>query len=142
MDDDLTNLPIAEADKLARERIEQHRDEMGAWRLRRATRVLQERKTSSVAEIAADMSVHPQVVYELLREARAALEAWWNNLADADRRLFLAHRNDYPLPADVVQRLGATKQIIVGGKWADQDGYDFMWPSHLQQFLQDKVGDE
>jgi len=142
MIDDLAELPIAEADKLARENIERCRDEMGVWRVRRAGRVLQERRTSSVAEIAADMGVHPQVVYELLREARTALETWWGNLSDADRSLFLEHRDDYPLPADVVERLRATRQIIVGGKWEGQGGYDFMWPSHLQQFLTDKAGRE
>lgn len=139
MTDDLEKLPIAEADKLARENIEQHRDEMGNWRVARARRVLQERRRSSVAEIAAAVGVHSQVVYDLLREARSALEAWWENLSEDDRALFLEQRDAYPLPANVVTRLRATRQIIVGGKWGDQEGYDFMWPSHLQQFLADKA---
>jgi hypothetical protein len=71
----LEGLPIAEADRLAREQIDRHRQEMGRWRLARAERVAKERGAGrSVADIAADLSVHPQVVYDLLREARKATE--------------------------------------------------------------------
>lgn len=71
MTEDLGQLPLPEADRLARERIEHHRDQMGQWRRARAARVATERAAGrSVAEIAADMGVHEQVVYELLRAAR------------------------------------------------------------------------
>jgi len=74
VNEDLADLPIAQADQVARERIEQHRDEMGRWRRARAERVAQERQTRPVVDIAAEMGVHPQVVYELLREARNSIE--------------------------------------------------------------------
>jgi hypothetical protein len=72
MSDSLADLPIAEADRLARQQVEHHREEMGRWRRARAVRVAQERETRSVTDIAADMGVHPQVVYDLLREVRNA----------------------------------------------------------------------
>jgi hypothetical protein len=43
--DDLAALPIAEADRVARERIEHHREQMGAWRRARADRIATERAT-------------------------------------------------------------------------------------------------
>lgn len=70
MTDDLSQLPIADADRIAREKIEHHRAEMGRWRQARADRVATERKGRRVADIAADMGVHQQVVYDLLREAK------------------------------------------------------------------------
>jgi hypothetical protein len=71
--EELTQLPIAEADRLARQKIEHHRDEMGEWRRARAVRVAKERDSGrSVADIAGDMGVTQQVVYDLIREARKA----------------------------------------------------------------------
>lgn len=71
MTDDLSRLPLAEADSRARERIEHHRDEMGQWRRARAARLAAERDGGkSVAEIAAEIGVTVQVVYDLIREAR------------------------------------------------------------------------
>lgn len=64
-------MPLADADRLARRQIEHHRDEMAQWRRARARRVAAERATGrSVADIAGELGVHVQVVYELLREAR------------------------------------------------------------------------
>jgi hypothetical protein len=69
--DDLSAMPLAEADRLARQQIEYHRDEMGQWRRARAARVAAERATGrSVTAIASEMGVHVQVVYDLLRQAR------------------------------------------------------------------------
>ncbi|BAL87208.1 hypothetical protein AMIS_19880 [Actinoplanes missouriensis 431] len=69
----LPNLPIAEADQLARQQVEHHRQQMSTWRQARARRIAQERATGrTVADIAADIGVHQQVVYELLREAKKA----------------------------------------------------------------------
>lgn len=69
--DDLDALPIAEADRVARDHIERHREQMGEWRRARAARIAGERANGrSAAEIAADIGVHVQVVYDLLREAR------------------------------------------------------------------------
>lgn len=71
MIEDLAALPIAEADRLAREKIDHHRNEMGRWRQARAARVVQEREAGRrVPEIAADLGVTTQVVYTLLREVQ------------------------------------------------------------------------
>ncbi|NMO57502.1 hypothetical protein HH310_40825 [Actinoplanes sp. TBRC 11911] len=67
---EVADLPIAEADRLARQQVERHRQEMSRWRQIRAARVAQERRTRSVGEIAEAIGVTQQVVYELLREAR------------------------------------------------------------------------
>jgi hypothetical protein len=68
---DLNKLPLPEADRLAREQIEHHRDQMGWWRRARANRVAAEREAGrSVPDIAAELKVHEQTVYSLLREAR------------------------------------------------------------------------
>lgn len=64
-------MPLPEADRLARERIEHHREQMGQWRRARAARIAAERASGlSVAEIAEAIGVHEQVVYDLLRVAR------------------------------------------------------------------------
>ena len=73
MTEDLSELPIREADRVARQQIERCRDEMGQWRRARAVRVAQERDAGrDIADIAADMGVTEQVVYGLIREARKA----------------------------------------------------------------------
>ncbi|MEU4558427.1 hypothetical protein AB0F72_08555 [Actinoplanes sp. NPDC023936] len=73
MTDALAGLPLADADRLAREQVEHHREQMSTWRRARAQRIAQERATGRpVTDIAADMGVHVQVVYELLREAKKA----------------------------------------------------------------------
>jgi predicted transcriptional regulator len=73
--DELIQLPIAEADRLAREQVEHHRAEMSRWRQSRAKRVAQERDAGrSVADIATEMGVTQQVVYDLLREARKVVD--------------------------------------------------------------------
>jgi hypothetical protein len=73
--DDLSKLSLADADRRAREQIEFHRDEMGQWRRARAVRLAFERDAGrSVVEIAAEIGVTVQVVYDLLREARKATE--------------------------------------------------------------------
>ncbi|HKT03358.1 MAG TPA: hypothetical protein VJT31_27830 [Rugosimonospora sp.] len=71
MTDDLSKMPLGDADRLAREQIEHHRDEMGQWRRARAARVATERAAGrSVPAIASELGVHVQVVYDLLRQAR------------------------------------------------------------------------
>jgi DNA-binding CsgD family transcriptional regulator len=71
MTDDLDAMPLPEADRVARQQIEHHRAQMGRWRLRRAERVAAERAGGrSVAEVAEELGVHEQVVYDLLRTAR------------------------------------------------------------------------
>lgn len=71
MTDDLSKLSLADADRRAREQIEHHRDEMGQWRRARAVRLAAERDAGvSAADIAAEIGVTVQVVYELLREAK------------------------------------------------------------------------
>lgn len=75
MTEDLSEMPIAEADRFAQQQIERCRDEMGQWRRARAVRVAQERDAGAgIAEIAAAMGVTEQVVYGLIREARKAAE--------------------------------------------------------------------
>lgn len=71
--DDLSALPLADADRLARARIEHHRAEMGRWRRLRAARVLAAVDSgTSAAEVATELGVHVDRVYRLLREARGA----------------------------------------------------------------------
>jgi len=67
---DLTELPFADADRLARERIEYHREQMAQARRIRALRMLAERHSKSVDEIAAELGVSAATVYEVLRAAR------------------------------------------------------------------------
>lgn len=70
MSEDLSALPLPEADRVVRERIEHHREQMGYWRRVRAERIAAERAGGlSVAQIADALGVHQQVVYELLRAA-------------------------------------------------------------------------
>lgn len=79
MTEDLSKLPISEADRVARQGIERCRDEMGQWRRARAVRVAQERDAGrDIDGIAADMGVTAQVVYGLIREARKGAENPWN----------------------------------------------------------------
>lgn len=70
MMEEIADLSIAEADQLARDKIEYHRSAMGEWRRARAERVARERQNRPVADIASDMGVHQQVIYDLLREAK------------------------------------------------------------------------
>lgn len=66
---DLAAMPIADADALARERIEFHREQMSVWRRARARRMATERRTRSVEDIAAEVGIVPARVYEILRDA-------------------------------------------------------------------------
>jgi predicted transcriptional regulator len=71
MTENLGELPLAEADRLARERIEHHRREMSVWRRARAERLAAERAAGrSVVDIAEELGVHVQTVYEVLRAAK------------------------------------------------------------------------
>jgi transposase-like protein len=65
-------LPLVEADAKAHEQIEHHRAEMARWRMLRAQRVAAELDAGrTVAQVAAELGVHVDVVYKLRRQARA-----------------------------------------------------------------------
>lgn len=65
----LADLAIADADVLACEQIEYHREQMAVWRRARARRMAVERRTRSVKDIAAEVGIVPARVYEILRDA-------------------------------------------------------------------------
>ena len=44
----------------------------------------------------------------LTEEDLRKLDDWWDNLADEDHRLFLTHRDDDPIPSNIVQKLQAS----------------------------------
>lgn len=68
---DFDALPVAEADRLIRERISYHREEMGRWALRRGQRLQRELdKGRRHAEVAVDIGTSAQVVYSLTSKAR------------------------------------------------------------------------
>jgi hypothetical protein len=73
--------------------------------------------------------------------ARRTLDEWWEGLSAADRTLFLAHRTDRELPAEVVQRLIATGQIIVGAKWEADPDWTFYWPTDIADLLTREAGE-
>lgn len=70
------------------------------------------------------------------------LKAWWDGLDQADRDLFLSHRDDPQLPAEVVKRLVETDQLVVGAKWEADPGYTFYWPADIHKLLQRESGDD
>jgi hypothetical protein len=70
-----------------------------------------------------------------------SLPNWWDGLPDADRALFLEHRNADVVPSEVAVRLTKSGQWIAGGKWADQSGRTYRWPGFLQAFLQERASD-
>lgn len=66
----LADMPLDEADLLARQEIERHRAEMALWRKARAERVAAERaKGRSIAEIMGELGVSRDIVQRLLRAA-------------------------------------------------------------------------
>jgi hypothetical protein len=68
-------LPVKEADYLIRAKIAYHREQMSAWRLRRGQRLQRELDAGrKPAEIAVEIDTSAQIVYDLSREARAAVE--------------------------------------------------------------------
>lgn len=67
------------------------------------------------------------------------LPQWWDKLTDADRDLFLAHRDADVVPAEVAIRMGKSGQWIAGWRFADQPGYTFRWPGEVQAFLRQKA---
>lgn len=70
---DYDTLPLAEADQLLRDRIEYHRAQMAAYRLRRGRRLQRELDAGlKPAQIAVAIDTSAQVVYDLTRKARAA----------------------------------------------------------------------
>lgn len=73
MTENLDGLPLADADRIARERIESARDEMGRWRLARGRRLLAERQAGKSAEqIAEEIGLSVPTVYEVMRAAKRA----------------------------------------------------------------------
>ncbi|MFY1669481.1 helix-turn-helix domain-containing protein [Plantactinospora sp. WMMB334] len=71
MTEKLATLPIADADRHAREQIEYHREQMAVWRRARAHRMAAERETRSVEDIAAELGISTATVYEVLRAAKS-----------------------------------------------------------------------
>jgi predicted transcriptional regulator len=70
MTENLADLPIADADRLAREQIEHHREQMTVWRRARALRLRAERQVKSVEDIAEEVGISAATVYEVLRAAK------------------------------------------------------------------------
>lgn len=70
MSDDLSDLPLRDADRRAREQIEFHRAEMGRWKRLRALRIALARETLSVEQIAVELGISAPTVYEVLRAAK------------------------------------------------------------------------
>jgi AraC-like DNA-binding protein len=71
MTEDLDRLPLADADRLAREHIEAAREEMSHWRLLRGRRLLTERQAGkTVEEIATEIGLTTPTVYEIMRAAK------------------------------------------------------------------------
>lgn len=72
----LADMPLAEADRVAQEQIEHHRDEMANWRKARAARVAAARaKGDSIAEIMKELGVSRDIVQRLLRAAKDPADA-------------------------------------------------------------------
>lgn len=65
-------MSLADADQHARQQIEHHRAEMSRWRLLRAQRLVEARKTMHVDEIAEEIGVSVPTVYEVMRAAKKA----------------------------------------------------------------------
>jgi len=79
---------------------------------------------------------------EAVANQRELLDTWWGNLADDDRALFLAHRRDRDLPADVVDRVVASGQIVIGGCWPDSgQPARYFLPRYLGDFLAKRAAD-
>lgn len=71
MSDELSDMTLAAADQLARERIEAARADMSRWRLLRARRLAEARASGMrVEEIAEEIGVSVPTVYEVLRAAK------------------------------------------------------------------------
>lgn len=74
--DDLADLPLADADRIARERIEAARTAMSHWRKVRATRLITERASGKrVEEIAAEIGLSGATVYEVMSAGKKPRKA-------------------------------------------------------------------
>lgn len=68
---DINELPVADADRIIREHMDYHRDQLKLWRQQRGMRFLRELNTGrNATEVAAELGISAQVVYNLSREAR------------------------------------------------------------------------
>lgn len=84
----------------------------------------------------------PVPVGELQVVFRRDLDQWWDRLSTVDRELFLTHREDRVLPAQVVDRLIRTGQLVAGAHFpASGQGMDFYWPPQLPDFLDERAQD-
>lgn len=73
---DYLNLPVREADRLIKDRMEYHRTQMKLWALRRGQRLQMELDAGrKPAEVAVEIDASVQVVYDLTRQARNAQKA-------------------------------------------------------------------